>query len=395
MDYATESGEYGSGVSSINLNGGYWGNSISDGVVGATIAGGGSVEFLGGLPTDHPNVINGDFGTIGGGYDNLAGAYGTIPGGDNNTVSGEGSFAAGYDNYVNGAGSCALGYHNYALGQNSIVLGSLASSAYSGCFVFNSSPSEIALATGPGQFIASVSDYVSLRAGLNSLIVSSDGDVGINTNYPSQALEVNGNYALIDGGAAANGNGPIDAYVGGDGGGSDVEIGSMNNNITGVGFWNTANHAYMHVYCSSITIEGGADLAEPFPITKTEQPISEGEVVVIDEANPGQLKLTDQPYDARVAGVVSGANGIQPGIQMQQQGLLEGGKNVALTGRVYVQADTSNGAIKPGDLLTTSRTPGRAMRVSDHARAQGAILGKAMTGLKDGQGMVLVLVTLQ
>jgi hypothetical protein len=75
--------------------------------------------------------------------------------------------------------------------------------------------------------------------------------------------------------------------------------------------------------------------------------------------------------------------------------LLEGGRNVALTGRVYVQAETSNGAIKPGDLLTTSGTPGRAMRVSDHARAQGAILGKAMTALPDGQGMVLVLVTLQ
>jgi hypothetical protein len=93
--------------------------------------------------------------------------------------------------------------------------------------------------------------------------------------------------------------------------------------------------------------------------------------------------------------VVSGANGIHPGIQMHQQGLLEGGRNVALSGRVYVQADTVNGAIKPGDLLTTSSTPGRAMRVSDHARAQGAILGKAMTALPDGQGMVLVLVTLQ
>ncbi|MGH7971322.1 MAG: hypothetical protein ACREIC_21605, partial [Limisphaerales bacterium] len=92
---------------------------------------------------------------------------------------------------------------------------------------------------------------------------------------------------------------------------------------------------------------------------------------------------------------VSGANGIHPGIQMQQQGLLEGGKNVALTGRVYVQADASNGPIKPGDLLTTSGIPGRAMRVTDHAKAQGAILGKAMTGLRDGQGMVLVLVTLQ
>jgi hypothetical protein len=35
------------------------------------------------------------------------------------------------------------------------------------------------------------------------------------------------------------------------------------------------------------------------------------------------------------------------------------------------------------------------MKVTDHAKAQGAILGKAMTALKAGRGMVLVLVTLQ
>ena len=53
------------------------------------------------------------------------------------------------------------------------------------------------------------------------------------------------------------------------------------------------------------------------------------------------------------------------------------------------------GGIKPGDLLTTSDTPGHAMKVGDHTQAQGAILGKAMTGLKQGKGLVLVLVTLQ
>jgi len=75
--------------------------------------------------------------------------------------------------------------------------------------------------------------------------------------------------------------------------------------------------------------------------------------------------------------------------------MLEGGENVALSGRVHVQADASFGAIKPGDLLTTSDTPGHAMKVTDHARAQGAILGKAMTCLKEGKGTVLILVTLQ
>jgi hypothetical protein len=143
----------------------------------------------------------------------------------------------------------------------------------------------------------------------------------------------------------------------------------------------------------TLRITGGADLAEPFAIR--EENIKKGSVVVIDEHNPGHLKLSTQAYDTRVAGVVSGANGIKPGISLHQEGAIEGGENVALSGRVYVQADAGFGAIKPGDLLTTSETPGHAMKVTDHAKAQGAILGKAMSGLKEGKGMVLVLVTLQ
>ena len=74
---------------------------------------------------------------------------------------------------------------------------------------------------------------------------------------------------------------------------------------------------------------------------------------------------------------------------------LEAGENVALSGRVYVQANTSAGAIEPGDLLTTSDMPGEAMKAVDHQRTQGSVLGKAMTPLSEGTGMVLVLVTLQ
>jgi hypothetical protein len=187
------------------------------------------------------------------------------------------------------------------------------------------------------------------------------------------------------------------------GGSNNIYIGNVGGNESGViriGTPGTQTQTFIagtiqNPSCTTLTITGGSDLAEPFPISNAGSQVSEGAVVVIDEQNPGHLKLTDRPYDTRVAGVVSGANGINPGIQMQQQGLLEGGRNVALTGRVYVQADTSNGPIKPGDLLTTSSMPGRAMKVTNHTKAQGAILGKAMTGLKTGQGMVLVLVTLQ
>ena len=142
-----------------------------------------------------------------------------------------------------------------------------------------------------------------------------------------------------------------------------------------------------------LRITGGADVAEPFQMKEEE--VEKGSVVVIDDEHPGRLKRSRNAYDTRVAGIVSGANGVNPGIALHQEGAMEGGQNVALSGRVYVQADASGGAIKPGDLLTTSDLPGHAMKVTNHARSQGAVIGKAMSSLSEGRGMVLVLVTLQ
>ena len=136
----------------------------------------------------------------------------------------------------------------------------------------------------------------------------------------------------------------------------------------------------------------GADVAEKFPVSQNIEP---GMVVAIDPHHPGQLCLAQGAYNRRVAGVVSGANGLYAGAVLGNQPGHDAVVPVALSGRVWVYCDASKHGIQPGDLLTTSDVPGHAMKVSDHARAQGAVIGKAMTRLAEGRGLVLVLVTLQ
>lgn len=144
-----------------------------------------------------------------------------------------------------------------------------------------------------------------------------------------------------------------------------------------------------------LKITGGSDLAEPFEITGDES-IEPGMVVSIDPEHPGQLRISDTAYDRTVAGVVSGAGGVNPGLTMYQEGTVADGSHpIALTGRVYVLADASHTPIRPGDLLTASNNPGHAMKVTNYENGQGATLGKAMSSLEEGTGLVLLLVALQ
>ena len=146
-----------------------------------------------------------------------------------------------------------------------------------------------------------------------------------------------------------------------------------------------------------LEIEGGADIAENFDLKISDQNIYRaGMLVSIDPKDPGKLHLTREAYDPKVAGVISGANGVRPGLFIgQKNSFADGDFPIALVGRVYMLADASFGAIKPGDLLTSSPVQGYAMKVRRYKRARGAIVGKSMTRLDEGQGYVLALVNLQ
>jgi len=145
-----------------------------------------------------------------------------------------------------------------------------------------------------------------------------------------------------------------------------------------------------------LQITGGSDFSEMFDIGGAVEPLP-GMVVAIDPNNPGRLVSSSIEYDRRVVGIISGAGGVATGMTMGHDGTIADGKHpVALTGRVYCLVDASEEAVEPGDMLTTSATPGHAMKANDLDAAQCAIIGKAMTPLAKGEtGLVLVLVNLQ
>jgi len=248
----------------------------------------------------------------------------------------------------------------------------------------------------------------------NALTILNDGKIGVNNTNPDYDLDVNGGIRAVSSATSLYGKGIMGVR-----GEATLTYGVYGSGIIGVyGEADYSIHAnaiagYFDgkvgvgtstpdemlevtgtVKCDVLKLSGGSDIAEPFNVNGDD--IKKGMILSIDSHNPGQLRISDKAYDKCVAGIVSGAGGINAGMVMGQKGsVADGNVPVALTGRVYCYADASLHKIKPGDLLTTSDMPGYAMKVSNHQKAQGAIIGKAMSSLESGQGLVLVLVTLQ
>ena len=156
-----------------------------------------------------------------------------------------------------------------------------------------------------------------------------------------------------------------------------------------------ANKARIVLNAASGEIEfSNGDAAEEFESVDRET-TPPGTVVVLEDAR-GRVRPCSEAYDTRVAGVISGAGEYRPGIVLDRKPDQSGARvPVALLGKVECLADAEHGPIEVGSLLTSSRTPGHAMRASDPARAFGAIIGKALTPLARGRGLVKMLVSLQ
>jgi hypothetical protein len=119
-----------------------------------------------------------------------------------------------------------------------------------------------------------------------------------------------------------------------------------------------------------------------------------GDVVVLCNHADGAVDVSNESYSTRVAGIYSSRPGIV-GSSHPIDGLLETEIPVAVVGIVPCKVSAENGPIVVGDLLTTSGTPGHAMKVTRRSAAAGTIVGKAMEPLVSGTGVIKILVMLQ
>ncbi|MFO0840698.1 MAG: tail fiber domain-containing protein [Phycisphaerae bacterium] len=234
---------------SPNIVGGFSGNSVVPGVVGGTIAGGGS--------SGSPNVVSTDYGVVGGGQANQAsgvrstvsgGAHNqatntdtTVSGGFNNTASGPAATIGGGDwNTAGDTGTISGGISNTASGVRATIAGGQGNSAIgmsatigggtgnvaSGIFstvlagTQNQAGGDFSLAAGrrakvrdaatvgggdpdgdQGTFVwADSTDADFVSTGPNQFLIRASGGVGIGTNNP-------GSFALAVNGTAANSTG--------------------------------------------------------------------------------------------------------------------------------------------------------------------------------------------
>jgi hypothetical protein len=136
----------------------------------------------------------------------------------------------------------------------------------------------------------------------------------------------------------------------------------------------------------SITANSTPDLAE------TINAAADVEAADVVSANPNKTESVIKSsgvYDPAVVGVISdGSSAFMINAYGHSESAPLTGKPLVLAGRVPVKVTNEGGTIRPGDYLTASSTPGKAMK----ATKAGPTIGKALGSFNGTEGTVLALI---
>jgi len=337
-------------------------------------------------------------------YSNIGGVYNTATGASSLYLNTKGSYstATGYLSLY----SNTEGFYNTATGVSSLY--SNITGAYN-------------TATGMYSLLLNTKGYYNTAMGFRALSGNSEGSY--NTAIGHYALRLNagggGNVALGYYAGYSNSTGSNNTFLGALAGYTS-ESGLTNATAIGYNTQVTKNDTVILGYNANVgigtaapaykldVIGGGhfsGDLVVDGNIAAKYQDVAEwvpaafaipsATVVVLDTQRSNTVLPSTKRYDTGVAGVVTTTPGIVLGEAGDQK------VKVATFGRVKVKADAQDRAISVGDLLVTSDRAGMAMKseplnlgdVSLHR--PGTIIGKALEPLSEGQGEILVLLSLQ
>jgi hypothetical protein len=283
----------------------------------------------------------------------------------------------------------------------------------------------VGTATEPGVSGSNKSNFAGVRGsntgtgnGVTGFAKSGNGVSGESETGPGVNGLGKGSFAGVRGentgtgngvsGFAANGRGVSGTSTNGDGvrgesagGGAGVRGVSTNKDRVGVvgensqggfaGLFTGDVDVRGSIFCDGDIVLRNADCAEHFDMAA--ELVEPGTVMVINAS--GSLEQSDQCYDKRVAGVVSGAGDFRPALILDKQETSDRRMPIALIGKTFCKVDASHAPIEVGDLLTTSATPGYAMKASDPQKAFGAVIGKALRPHDHGKGLIPILIALQ
>ncbi|MFQ3683128.1 tail fiber domain-containing protein [Roseiflexus sp.] len=204
-------------ATSPNLIGGYFGNSVTSGVVGATIGGGGNSSFL--------NRVTDDYGTVGGGVANRAGnnagttsdrGGATVGGGFQNQASGTGATVGGGGNNTAGGQYATVGggFYNTANDESATVGGGFDNDASGYVATVGGGRSNTAsgqsATVGGGGYNTASGQYATVGGGSNNDAIgygATIGGGGYNTASGQYATVGGGEYNTASGYAATVGGG--------------------------------------------------------------------------------------------------------------------------------------------------------------------------------------------